>query len=123
MDKAKSPNTGSPFEEQKFGHGKIGDFQRVEQLGEGAYGVVYKGVNQKTGEVIALKKIKLETQSEGVPSTTIREISVLREIDNVNVVKLKDVIMCPNKMYLVFEYLEMDLKKRIDSLGQGNIFP
>jgi serine/threonine protein kinase len=30
-------------------------------LGEGAYGVVYKGVNEKTGEVIALKKIKLET--------------------------------------------------------------
>jgi hypothetical protein len=31
--------------------------------------------------------------------------------------------MCPTKMYLVFEYLEMDLKKKIDSLGPGNTFP
>ena len=85
--------------------------------------MVYKGINEKTGEIIALKKIKLETQSEGVPSTTIREISVLREIDHRNVVQLKDVIMCPNKMYLVFEYLEMDLKKKIDNLGTGNLFP
>lgn len=80
-------------------------------------------MNEKTGEVIALKKIKLETQSEGVPSTTIREISVLREIDHPNVVKLKDVIMCPNKMYLVFEFLEQDLKKRLDMLGPGNLLP
>lgn len=85
--------------------------------------MVYKGVNEKTGEVIALKKIKLETQSEGVPSTTIREISVLREIEHRNVVQLKDVIMCPNKMYLVFEYLEMDLKRKLDSVGAGNLLP
>lgn len=85
--------------------------------------MVYRGINEKTKQTIALKKIKLETQSEGVPSTTIREISVLREIDHPNVVQLKDVIMCPSKMYLVFEYLEMDLKKKIDNLGPGNCFP
>ncbi len=45
----------------KFGYGRIQDFKSIHQLGEGAYGVVYKGVNEKTGEVIALKKIKLET--------------------------------------------------------------
>ena len=65
----------------------------------------------------------METQSEGVPSTTIREISVLREIDHPNVVRLIDVIMCPNKMYLVFEFLEKKKKKKIDSLGPGNVFP
>ena len=70
-----------------------------------------------------MKKIKLDTQSEGVPSTTIREISVLREINHPNVVQLKDVIMCPNKMYLVFEYLEMDLKQKLDALGPGNLLP
>lgn len=47
---------------------------------------------------------------------------MLREIDHPNVVQLKDVIMCPSKMYLVFEYLEMDLKKKIDNLGPGNSF-
>lgn len=48
---------------------------------------------------------------------------MLREIDHPNVVKLKDVIMCPNKMYLVFEFLEQDLKKRLDMLGPGNLLP
>ena len=99
----------------------MGDYKAVKQLGEGAYGLVFKGENVKTGEVVALKKIKLETQSEGVPSTTIREISVLREIQHPNVVLLKDVIMCPNKMYLILEYLDMDLKQRLDSLGAGNL--
>lgn len=123
MDKSGSAGSGSAAqEEQKFGYGKIEHIQKIETLGEGAYGVVYKGINERTKETIALKKIKLETQSEGVPSTTIREISVLREIDHQNVVKLKDVIMCPTKMYLVFEYLEMDLKKKIDTLGAGNTF-
>jgi serine/threonine protein kinase len=118
----KSGGSDPHKEEHKFGYGKIEHIQKIETLGEGAYGVVYKGINEKTKDVIALKKIKLETQSEGVPSTTIREISVLREINHENVVKLKDVIMCPTKMYLVFEYLEMDLKKKIDSLGPGNTF-
>lgn len=84
---------------------------------------MYKGIYQPTKEIIALKKIKLETQSEGVPSTTIREISVLREIEHKNVVQLKDVIMCPTKMYLVFEYMELDLKKKIDTLISGQCFP
>ena len=48
-------------EEQKFGYGKIQDFQRIKSIGEGAYGVVYKGINEKTKEIIALKKIKLDT--------------------------------------------------------------
>lgn len=77
---------GGASQQSQFGFGKIEHIQKTEQLGEGAYGVVHKGINTKTQEVIALKKIKLETQSEGVPSTTIREISVLREIDHKNVV-------------------------------------
>ncbi len=47
--------------QQQFGFGQLEHFQKIEQLGEGAYGVVHKGINTKTKEVIALKKIKLET--------------------------------------------------------------
>jgi cyclin-dependent kinase 2 len=58
----------------------------MEPVGSGSYGVVYKGVNRITKETIALKHIKLEMYSEGVPSTTIREIAVLRDIEHDNVV-------------------------------------
>lgn len=52
----------------------------------GTYGVVYKGKNKKTGATVALKKIRLESEEEGVPSTAIREISLLKELKHPNVV-------------------------------------
>jgi cyclin-dependent kinase len=50
-------------------------------------GVVYRARNRMTGEIIALKKIRLEAEEEGVPSTAIREISLLKELDQENVVR------------------------------------
>uniref|UniRef100_H3DLL8 cyclin-dependent kinase n=1 Tax=Tetraodon nigroviridis TaxID=99883 RepID=H3DLL8_TETNG len=90
-------------------------FQKVEKIGEGTYGVVYKAKNKVTGETVALKKIRLETETEGVPSTAIREISLLKELSHPNIVKLRDVIHTENKLYLVFEFLHQDLKKFMDS--------
>ena len=81
--------------------------------------MVYKGINQKTKDSVALKRIKLDTQSEGGPSTTLREISLLREIEHENVVALKDVVMMPDKMYLVFEFVEQDMRRKIDSVPSG----
>ena len=52
----------------------------------GTYGVVYKGKNKKTGRLVALKKIRLESEDEGVPSTAIREISLLKELQHANIV-------------------------------------
>lgn len=103
----------------EFGSQTISNFQTTGILGEGAYGVVYKGINQKTKASVALKRIKLDTQSEGVPSTTLREISLLREIEHENVVALKDVVMMPDKMYLVFEFVEQDMRRKIDSVPSG----
>ena len=68
------------------------------------------------GQIVALKKIRLEQEDEGVPSTAIREISLLRELRQPNIVRLLDVIHSENKLYLVFEYLEHDLKKYMDTV-------
>lgn len=48
------------------------DFQKIEKIGEGTYGVVYKGINRATGKLVAMKKIRLESEDEGIPSTAIR---------------------------------------------------
>ncbi|XP_009982765.1 PREDICTED: cyclin-dependent kinase 3 [Tauraco erythrolophus] len=90
-------------------------FQKVDKIGEGTYGVVYKARNRRTGQVVALKKIRLDSETEGVPSTAIREISLLRELKHPNIVRLLDVIHSRKKLYLVFEYLNQDLKKYMDS--------
>ncbi|XP_026333171.1 cyclin-dependent kinase 1 [Hyposmocoma kahamanoa] len=95
------------------------DFLKIEKIGEGTYGVVYKGKNKVTGQLVAMKKIRLESEDEGIPSTAIREISLLKELCHPNIVKLEDVLMEESRLYLIFEFLSMDLKKYMDSLGQG----
>ena len=52
--------------------------------GEGTYGVVYKAEEIATGRMVALKKIRLEIEDEGIPSTALREISLLKELDQDN---------------------------------------
>ncbi|KAH7102850.1 Pkinase-domain-containing protein [Auriculariales sp. MPI-PUGE-AT-0066] len=90
------------------------NYQKMEKLGEGTYGVVYKARDVRTNEVVALKKIRLEAEDEGVPSTAIREISLLKELKNDNIVKLLDIVHQDQKLYLVFEHLDMDLKRFMD---------
>lgn len=92
------------------------EYSKIEKIGEGTYGVVYKGRHKKTNRLVALKKIRLESEEEGVPSTAIREISLLKELQHPNIVALEDVLMQEGKLYLVFEFLSMDLKKYMDSI-------
>jgi serine/threonine protein kinase len=61
-------------------------YARIDCVGEGTYGVVYKARDRVTGDIVALKKIRLEADDEGIPSTAIREISLLRELQHPNVV-------------------------------------
>lgn len=83
-------------------------------LGEGTYGKVFKA-RTRSGEFVAMKHMKLDSQEEGIPSTAIREIALLKELSHVNVVRLLDVFCKPNKLVLVFEFLENDLKKYMRS--------
>ncbi len=97
-----------------FGTHRIEKYSRAEPVGNGAYGIVYKGVDTQTKETIAVKRIKIEVESEGIPSTAIREISLLREVEHENVVKLKDVVTSDQKLYLIFEFVDRDLKQYLE---------
>lgn len=81
-------------------------YQKLEKVGEGTYGVVYKAKDRVTGEIIALKKIRLEAEDEGIPSTAIREISLLKELQHPNIVRLYDVVHTERKLTLVRDFLE-----------------
>lgn len=72
-------------------------------LNIGTYGVVYKGRNKKSGRLVALKKIRLESEEEGVPSTAIREISLLKELQHPNIVwYVLKVIIHQCKLFFIF---------------------
>jgi serine/threonine protein kinase len=98
-----------------FGETSLDRYQRVEKIGTGTYGVVYKALDNMTGEYVALKKIILDTEQEGIPSTAIREICLLRELHSPRIVSLVDVISAEHKLYLVFEHLNQDLKHFLDA--------
>jgi serine/threonine protein kinase len=55
-------------------------YEKMERLGEGTYGVVFRAKDTSNNSIVALKKIKLENEDEGVPSTAMREISILKEL-------------------------------------------
>lgn len=70
---------------------------------------------KQTGSLVALKRMNIAAEEEGVPATTIREICLLKELHHDNVVRLFDVMFQSPKLTLVFEYCEYDLKKYIDA--------
>jgi cyclin-dependent kinase len=96
---------------------KIDKYEKLEMIGEGTYGVVYKAKDIETGEIYALKKIRLESEDEGIPSTAIREIALLKELQHPNIVRLVNVLHTDKKLTLVFEYLDQDLKRLLDTCG------
>ena len=65
-------------------------YQRLEKIGEGTYGQVYKAKDRISDTIIALKRIRLESEDEGIPSTAIREISLLKELRHPNIVRYVD---------------------------------
>jgi len=88
-------------------------------LGEGTYGKVYKAFSKERQHVVAIKRIKLNPEEdEGVPSTSLREVAVLKELNSDYVVKLFEVFCSPSKLTLVFELMENDLKVYMKSLGR-----
>jgi len=92
-------------------------YKRLEKLGEGTYGLVYKARDLKTGVVVAIKKIKLDNNEEGVPATTMREISLLSHLKHPNIVEMSSCLCVNGELYLVFEYMKCDLKGFLDNLA------
>ena len=80
---------------------QIGLFECKEKLGEGTYGIVYHAVHKQTGEIVAIKSIKFDKDDDGFPSTTLREISLLKTCSHLNIVSLKDIIYTSTEKKMV----------------------
>ncbi|KAJ4839392.1 hypothetical protein Tsubulata_016844 [Turnera subulata] len=98
----------------------VDDFERLNKIDEGTYGVVYRAKDRKTGEIVALKKVKMEKEREGFPLTSLREINILLSFHHPSIVDVKEVVVGSNldSIFMVMEYMEHDLKALMESMKQ-----
>ncbi|CAM9670181.1 unnamed protein product [Choristocarpus tenellus] len=90
-------------------------YTKKEKAGSGTYGVVYKSWDEQDEMFVALKRIKVELEDDGIPGTALREISLLKELKHPNIVELKNCIHSDAKLCLIFEWVDQDLKKYMNS--------
>ena len=109
---------------------KVDNYERIESIGEGTYGVVYKARDRETKQVVALKKIKLENENEGAPPLPWEKSPSSSNFNHIQTLSSKphfyqsliDIIYSPNgkKLHLIFEFADNDLKKYL-KLSSSNV--
>ncbi|TKW40133.1 hypothetical protein SEVIR_1G226300v4 [Setaria viridis] len=98
----------------------IDEFERLNTINEGTYGVVFRVRDKKTGEIVALKKVKMDKEREGFPLTSLREINILLSFDHPSIVDVKEVVVGghDDDTFMVMEYMEHDLKGVMETMKQ-----
>ncbi|GAB2280599.1 hypothetical protein Dimus_015228 [Dionaea muscipula] len=98
----------------------VEDFERLNRIDEGTYGVVYRAKDKRSGEIVALKKVKMEKEKEGFPLTSLREINILLSLHHLSIVDVKEVVVGSNvdSIFMVMEYMEHDLKGLMEAMKQ-----
>ncbi|ORX90871.1 Pkinase-domain-containing protein [Basidiobolus meristosporus CBS 931.73] len=84
-------------------------YERLEQVGEGTYGKVFKARNITSNTVVALKRIKVDSEKDGFPLTALREIKLLQSLSHQNIIQLPEISFHKGSLYMVFEYMDYDL--------------
>ncbi|OZC05031.1 kinase domain protein [Onchocerca flexuosa] len=116
------------FSKDKIGYGgcrSVNEFKKMNRIGEGTYGIVYRAKDMKTGETIALKKVRMDEKSEenGISISAIREIHLLMSLHHKNIVQLKEIVVGQQltSIFLVMEYCTQTRRLVIKNMGIGVI--
>jgi cell division cycle 2-like protein len=98
----------------------VDEFKKLNKINEGTYGVVYRARDIRSGEIVALKKVKMERERDGFPMSALREMNVLLSLQHPCVVNVKEVVVGSNldDIFMVMEYMEHDLKGFMESMKQ-----
>lgn len=101
-------NSNKIMDDDGVGQKGMDRFDIIRQLGDGTYGSVHMGRTKKTGELVAIKKMKKKFYS-WQECVDLREIRSLKKLNHINVIKLKEVIRENDTLYFIFEYMKENL--------------
>jgi cell division cycle 2-like protein len=95
----------------------VDDFEKLNRIEEGSYGIVYRARDKSNGQIVALKKLKLENEKDGFPVTALREIHTLKLASHSNIVNVLSVATTASlhHVFIVMEYLDHDLKSLMEA--------
>ncbi|KAG5669656.1 hypothetical protein PVAND_017540 [Polypedilum vanderplanki] len=88
---------------------EMSKYERILKIGQGTFGEVYKVKSKYDNQILAMKSIKYKERAEGLPINLVREIKILKQTDNKNIIKLVDVFQHFNNIHLVLEFCHHDL--------------
>ncbi|XP_077292009.1 cyclin dependent kinase 11B pitslre isoform X2 [Arctopsyche grandis] len=96
----------------------VEEFQCLNRIEEGTFGVVYRARDKTTDEIVALKRLKMEKEKEGFPITSLREINTLLKGQHPNIVTVREIVVGSNmdKIFIVMDYVEHDLKGLMETM-------
>nr|GMD23771.1 serine/threonine-protein kinase MHK-like isoform X1 [Ipomoea batatas] len=80
----------------------------MKELGDGTCGTVYKAINMRTSEIVAVKKMKRKFY-DWVECINLREVKSLCKLNHPNIIKLKEIVRENNELFFIFEYMEHNL--------------
>lgn len=100
----------------------VDSYQRVRYIDQGTYGMVYQARCKTTGTMYALKQVKMgkETNRFGFPITALRETNILLALQHPNIIQVREMVIgsTTDKVYMVMEYMDNDLKSCIEQCKQ-----
>ncbi|XP_076180207.1 cyclin-dependent kinase 4 isoform X2 [Ptiloglossa arizonensis] len=108
-------------------------YQELSLIGNGAYGTVYKAKDLNTGQVVALKKVRVPLTEDGLPTSTLREIATLKQLERFEHPHIGNYLHLPSAdgrserldrgltLWLVFEHVERDLASYMSSCSRPGI--
>jgi cell division cycle 2-like protein len=68
-------------------------YERLNHIEEGSYGVVFRARDKETGDIVAIKKLKLDEEKNGFPITSLREVMALMVCKHENVVPIREIVV------------------------------
>ncbi|KAF8983349.1 hypothetical protein BGZ46_010471 [Entomortierella lignicola] len=96
----------------------VENYEKLNRISEGTYGVVYRAKDRVTGEIVALKKLKLDQEKNGFPITSLREVYTLLLAKHPHIVNVREIVVGDKltQIFIVMDFIEHDLKELMSGM-------